>query len=579
MIAFKKLWSRAALAAGAVVALAAPARGESSALSVASGYSHACGVKADHTLWCWGANDSGQLGDGTNTNRPLPVQVTALGSSVAEVSVGDLYTCARKTDGSLWCWGNNASGQLGNGTAVDTSTPTQVTALGTGVAEISAGDLFACARKTDGTAWCWGSGPLGDGTGTPALAPVQVPGLSGVAQVSTGDGAACARKTDGSLWCWGFNTFGVVGDGTTNDQLSPVQVTTGVACVSVGDLFACATKSDGTVWCWGTNDKGELGDGTTTNHFSPAAVPGLPAQAATVTANGRHACSALTDGRLYCWGWNGAGELGDGTTVDRHSPTQVAALSSSSVQVSAGVNQNSCASLVDGSIWCWGSDSSAQVGDGAGLTRTSPVRVLAAIQSASVPATPAWARAGLALLLALVGWLGRRRWKGKTVAAAALALAVASSAGCADARAPSGTPAAAPSTAGSIQIALAVPPSVEIDAVTYQVTRGTFSQSGSIDVSHSSTITGIIGGLPAAAGYQLTLSMSDPTHELTGCAGTASFDVAAGVVTNVPIDVTCHVSEPPPPPPPSVPVPFPAVVVLAGALLGAGLGGSGRSRR
>jgi alpha-tubulin suppressor-like RCC1 family protein len=595
MFALKKFWSRAALSAAAVAALAAggaaPARAESTSLAVASGYSHTCGVKKDHSLWCWGANDSGQLGDGTTTNRTLPVQVTALGTSVAEVSVGDLYTCARKTDGTLWCWGNNASGQLGNSTAVDTSTPTQVTALGTGVAEISAGDLFACARKTDGSVWCWGSGPLGDGTGTPALAPVQVPGLSGVAQISTGDGAACARKTDGSLWCWGFNTFGIVGDGTTNDQLSPVQVTTlgsSVSCVSVGDLFACATKSDGTVWCWGTNDKGELGDGTTTNHYAPAAVSGLPGQASSVVANGRHACSVLTDGRLFCWGWNGAGEIGDGTTVDRHAPTQVTTLGSGLGQASAGVNQDTCATLTDGSLWCWGSDSSAQIGDGAGVTRKTPVQVLAAIASANVPATPVWARAGLALLLVLVAWLGRRRLNGKMLLATVLALGVASAAGCTDTRGPAGAAsaptAAAPSTTeeitGSIQIALQVPPSVQINAATYQVTRGTFTQAGSIDVSHSSTINGIIGGLPAGTGYQLTLSMADPTHKLTGCTGSAPFDVVAGMVTPVAIDVTCHVAgPPPPPPPPMVPIPYSAVVLLACALLGAGLGGAGRSRR
>jgi hypothetical protein len=591
MLDVKMLWVRSAMSAAAMAALAAagasPARAETAAWAVSSGYSHACGVKTDHTLWCWGSNDSGQLGDNTTTNRPTPVQVTALGSSVAEVSVGDLYTCARKTDHTLWCWGNNASGQLGNGSADDALTPTQVTALGTNVAEVSAGDLFACARLTDGTLSCWGSGPLGNGTSTPSLVPVQVTSLgTTVARISTGDGAACVRKTDGTLWCWGYNSFGIVGDGTTNDQLSPEQITalgTGVVEVSVGDLFACAAKTDGTVWCWGTNDKGELGDGTTTSHFTPAAVGTLPTLANTVAANGRHACATMTDGRLYCWGWNGAGQLGDGSTTDRHTPVQVTSLGPTIFGASAGVNQNTCGAAFDGGVWCWGSDSFGQIGDGAGVTRTTPVRVLAPLASSSVPATPLWARIALALLLAAVAWRGRRRWTASTVAVVALAATLAA-AGCSDKVAPevancapTSTPASTAATPGAVQIALQVPPSVQIASFTYQVTLGTFNQSGSIDVSHSGSLTGVIGGLPAGTGYQIALSATDPSKKLTGCSGTATFDVTAGAVTPVPIDVTCHLT--PPAAPAMVPIPYPAVLVLAVALLGAGLVGSGRSRR
>jgi hypothetical protein len=162
-------------------------------------------------------------------------------------------------------------------------------------------------------------------------------------------------------------------------------------------------------------------------------------------------------------------------------------------------------------------------------------------------------------------------------------LAVGAGAGCTDQRAPAGataaTSAAAPgSNAGSIQIALQVPPSVQLGTFSYQITRGAYSQSGAIDVSHAATVNGVIGGIPVGTGYALALSASDPSGKLTGCSGTANFDVSAGVVTSVPIDVVCHLA-PTTPPPPSVPIPYPAVVVLAGALLGAGLGGSGRSRR
>ncbi|HVT06896.1 MAG TPA: hypothetical protein VHO67_05545 [Polyangia bacterium] len=572
MIDPKTFWRRAFVLAALLSAASAPARAESTAPAVAAGYSHTCAVKADHTLWCWGNNASGQLGDGTTTSRPAPVQVTALGASVAEVSVGDLYTCARKLDHTLWCWGNNTSGQLGNGTTADSSTPVQVTALGTNVAEASAGDLFACARLTDGSAACWGSGPLGDGTSTPSLSPVPVAALgTSVAEISTGDGTVCARRTDGTLWCWGFNAFGAVGDGTTTDRFSPTQVTTlgaTVATVSVGDIFACAARTDGSVWCWGTNDHGELGDGTTTSHLLPAVVGALPPGAGPVAANGRHACARVDSGALYCWGWNGAGELGDGTTTERHVPVAVSGLSNSASQVSAAVNQNSCAALADGSVWCWGDNAFGQVGDGTSVRRAVPVRVLAPLQPPSVPGLTGWLRAVLFLLLAAVAAMSLWR-RAPVLAALIVAVLVGGSlAGCADgpprAAAPEPSQPTEPSL-GSIQIGLQVPPSFQIAAFTYQIQRGAFIQNGALDVSKGATVSAVIAGLPVGTGYQLTMSASDPTHQLTGCSGTATFDVTAGGTTPVPIAIQCHVT-----PPPAVPIPLPAVLSLAVALLAAG---------
>ena len=561
------------------VVLPLAAHAESSSPAAAAGFSHTCAVKPDRTLWCWGSNDSGQLGDGTTTDRLLPVQVNALGAAVAEVSVGDLFTCARKTDHTLWCWGNNASGQLGNGTTAGSLTPVQVTALGATVAEVSAGDLFACARLTDGTADCWGSGLLGDGTTNPSLSPIAVTALGGaVAEISTGDGVVCARKTDGTLWCWGNNTFGVVGDGTTTDRLTPTRVTalgTGVSAVSVGDVFACAVQDDG-VWCWGTNDHGQLGDGTTASHSLPAQVSGLPQPAERVSANGRHTCAGLVDGTLWCWGWNQYGELGDGTTADRHGPVAVGVFAGDVAQVSAGVNHDSCAVRADSSVWCWGSDGFGQLGDGQSAFRATPFRVLQGAVAANVPASNASSHVWLFGLLLLAGLAGLRLRAGRSASSIVLALALTvGGAGCTDASAPAAgaAPTNAP-TSGSIAIALQLPPSIQIDAFGYQITRGTFSQSGTLDVSHTNTVTGVIGGLPIGTGYQLAMSATDATKKLTGCAGTAAFDVTGGAVTNVPIDISCHLAPVTTPPPPSVPIPFPAVALLAGALLGGGLAGS-----
>jgi len=201
------------------------ARAERSAPDVAVVFSHSCARLFDGSVRCWGANDSGQLGNGTASDSATPVPVPSLGTDVAEVSAGDLSTCARKTDGTLWCWGNNVSGQLGDGTTDSAFVPVQVASLGNQVAEVSAGDLFACARKTDGTLWCWGTGFIDGAASGSSLTPVPVAALGDtVAEVSTGDGAACARKTDGTVWCWGDNTFGIIGDGTTTTRPAPVPV-------------------------------------------------------------------------------------------------------------------------------------------------------------------------------------------------------------------------------------------------------------------------------------------------------------------------------------------------------------------
>jgi alpha-tubulin suppressor-like RCC1 family protein len=404
----------------AATAGAGPARGEGTPATLALGHSHTCAARAG-AVWCWGANDAGQLGDGTNTDRALPVPVTTLGNAVAEVAAGDLFSCARKSNGSVWCWGSNVAGQLGNGGGADSATPVAVTGLSYGVAQISAGDLFVCALKTDGTLWCWGGGGIfADGAAT--ATPVAVTALAdGVAEISAGDGAACARKTDGTLWCWGSNTFGILGDGTDQDRPSPVPVTAlgaQVAGVSLGDLFGCALKVDGTVWCWGTNDSGELGDGTNADHFSPAQVVGLGAGIREVSANGRHACARDAQGALRCWGANAQGELGDGTTADAPSPVAVVPPGDRAVEVATGINHTTCARLREGGVACWGGNSAGQLGDGTTVDRAAPTPVALPPSASQVPAgRPVTSLAlALALLAAGAALLSPSRNRRKTVA-------------------------------------------------------------------------------------------------------------------------------------------------------------------
>jgi alpha-tubulin suppressor-like RCC1 family protein len=283
----------------------------------------------DGTLWCWGINSRGEIGDGTTTERTTPVQVTSLGSAVASVSSGKDHTCAILTNGTLWCWGYNEWGQLGDGTTIDRDTPVQVTALGSSLSTVSCSDSYTCAALTDGTLWCWGyngAGQLGDGTTTPRLSPEQIAVGSGgsVVSLSTGGGDACVILSSGTLWCWGNNNSGQLA--STASGLTPVQIAAlgnGLASASVGGGFECAVLTNGTLWCWGTGSGGALGQGSPTGSDTPGQVTALGSSVASVAAGTSVTCATLTNGTLWCWGSNELGEIGDGTVIERNTPVQV----------------------------------------------------------------------------------------------------------------------------------------------------------------------------------------------------------------------------------------------------------------
>jgi len=224
---------------------------------------------------------------------------------------------------------------------------------------------------------CWGynsNGQLGDGTTTNSLTPVQVQGLLNVVQVATGGWHTCAVKQDGTAWCWGWNGVGSLGDGTTTHRYTPVQVQnlSNVIQVTAGFNHTCAVKQDGTVWCWGYNNRGQLGDGTTTNRYTPVQVKNLSG-ATQVTAGHSYTCALKGDGTVWCWGSNTYGELGDGTTTHRYTPVRVLNLTGV-VQVVVG-GHHTCALKQDGTVWCWGDNRYGQLGDGITGTRCTPVQV------------------------------------------------------------------------------------------------------------------------------------------------------------------------------------------------------------
>ena len=241
----------------------------SDVVSVASRHNHTCVVRVDGSVWCWGSNYSGQIGDGTTVDQPLPKRVNSVGAGVTQVTVGDGHSCAATSDGTVWCWGFNHNGQLGDGTTEAKTTPTPVFKLATPPRELTSGFDFTCALEQNGSLWCWGAGQL---------EPSKVEGIGAkVAQIGSGRLHICAVTEAGALWCWGKNFSGQLGTGTTDDQVAPVLILgSGVVRVAGGRHHTCAIVADGSPLCWGQNSASQLGDGTTLGmQTSPVPVVGL----------------------------------------------------------------------------------------------------------------------------------------------------------------------------------------------------------------------------------------------------------------------------------------------------------------
>lgn len=350
--------------------------GLSSVAAVAVGQSHSCALIEDGTVWCWGNNDSGQLGNGTSGGwLNAPVQVTGLTQASAITAAG-LHTCALLSTGTVQCWGANQVGQLGDGTTTQRLTPVDVQGL-SNVTAIAANGSHTCAVVQGGAMYCWGLGAygqIGDGTNANRVTPVQVPGLTNVAAISLGASHTCALLADGGVRCWGYNYAGEVGDGTQADRNTPTPVSgiSNATAIAAGGFFTCAVLAGGGVRCWGDNVYGELGGGSEPIMLLPQPVAGLPA-ASKLAAGNAHACAQLTSGDVMCWGWNGYGQLGDSTNNDQISPKVIPGLTG--VKAVAAGRQHACAVLASGGVACWGLNENSQVGDSTRYLRVAPTPV------------------------------------------------------------------------------------------------------------------------------------------------------------------------------------------------------------
>lgn len=305
-------------------------KAESNIAQVAIGESYGCILLNDQTVKCWGLNHLGQLGDGTTTQRTFPVSVSGL-TGATQIDVSAAHSCALLSDQTVKCWGQNHVGQMGDGTNTDRLTPVSVSGGLTDVTQIVLGSGHGCALLSDQTVKCWGlnnAGQIGDGTTNQQLSAVSVVGLTGVTQITAGYYSTCALLSDQTVKCWGLNNNGQLGDGTTTSSTSPVSVVglTDVAQVSLSDSdYACAVLTDGSVKCWGNNWDGLLGDGTTNNSLTPVSVVGLT-NASEVSLGTNHSCALLSDQTVKCWAGNSKGQVGDGTLSTRLTPVSVVGL-------------------------------------------------------------------------------------------------------------------------------------------------------------------------------------------------------------------------------------------------------------
>jgi alpha-tubulin suppressor-like RCC1 family protein len=371
---------------------------------LAAGQRFTCGLAGlAGPVWCWGANESGQLGNGNTADSRVPVQISN-GSIFHTIGAAPNFACAIAGDvdtpGPIWCWGANESGQLGNGTITSSSVPVRIATSAT-FGDLDVGPHFVCALTAlSGPVWCWGaneSGQLGNGTTTGSSVPVRISSTLSFNTLAAGANFACGivgnLDKDGPVWCWGANESGQLGNGTTTSSSVPVRIASSLtfSSLAAGPNFVCGlvgrVDQPGRVWCWGANASGQLGNGTTANSSVPVAISsGLLFGDVAVGPN--FACAYAGDaGQVWCWGANESGQLGNGTTTGSSVP--VATASGAPIgDINAGRHFACGFTGTSGPVWCWGANESGQLGNGTTTASSVPVAISSGLNFNVVRLTP-----------------------------------------------------------------------------------------------------------------------------------------------------------------------------------------------
>jgi alpha-tubulin suppressor-like RCC1 family protein len=334
-------------------------------------------------LYAWGDGTSGQLGDGTAVSKLSPVSVIGGFTDWLQVSDIGSHSLGLRANGTAWAWGFNGTGQLGDGTAVSTSSPVSVVGGYTDWIQVDAGVSHSLGLRANGTAWAWGNGAngrLGDGTVVTKSSPVSVVGgFTNWIQISGGTDHSLGVRANGTAWAWGSNSSGGrLGDGTEDSRSSPVSVIGGFTDwvqVSAGSTYSLGLRANGTAWAWGNGGGGQLGDGTTLANSSPVSVIGGFTDWIQIDTGAGHSLGVRANGTAWAWGSGLNGRLGDGTAIGRLSPVSVVGGYTDWIQVSAGTN-HSLGLRANGTAWAWGLGTSGRLGDNTAVTKSSPVSVI-----------------------------------------------------------------------------------------------------------------------------------------------------------------------------------------------------------
>jgi len=383
----------------------------SNVAQVSAGETHTCAIAFDGKAYCWGANTSGQLGNGNNTNSLVPVRVDMSGDlsgkSFKAISAGYYTTCAIASDDNAYCWGSN-NGQLGNGGTENQNKPVAVSMQGPlsgkTVKSISVGGLVhSCFIASDDNAYCWGhnySGSLGNSSYSSSSFPVPVNNSNALlgrtikSITAGGFGNTCAVASDNRAYCWGNNQIGAVGDKTYINRNEPVAVDTsgvlynlGITSISAGEYHTCAISSDNNAYCWGYNQTGQLGSGSVETKVNyPVAVNKNSYVGKTIKnieAGKDHTCAIASDNQAYCWGYNYYGQLGNNGAQGYYASNSNIPVAVSTSGVLSGKNlvsisvgrAHSCSIDTDSKVYCWGDNSYYQIGDNTNITRKVPVSI------------------------------------------------------------------------------------------------------------------------------------------------------------------------------------------------------------